>query len=103
MTHKTHPTPLSRTLAPLLFSLCLGFSQVSLAKEKKTAAAQCEHNSAMNACPDSSASGTTVQSPSFKAQQAEEAVDTPVKKKKGKKSEGKKKAKRSKSAEESGA
>ncbi len=95
-----HPTKLPRTLALLLFSLCLGWPQLSVAKDKKQAPVQCENNGSLSACPDSSASGGKPgQSASFKAQ-SDDTIEAPVKKKKSKKSEGKKKTKRSKAAEE---
>jgi hypothetical protein len=93
------PTPLPRTLALLLVSLCIGLPSFSLAKEKKQAALQCEQGGTLGACPDAPAAGNTSQPTSFKAQ-SDDPMQAPEKKKKGRKSEGKKKSKRSKSAEE---
>jgi hypothetical protein len=93
------PTPLPRTLGLLLFSLCLGLPQFAVAKEKKHAALQCEQGGTLGACPDAPTAGNTAQPASFKAQ-TDDTQSAPEKKKKGRKSEGKKKGKRSKSAEE---
>jgi len=94
-----HLTTLPLTLA-LLLSFGLAWPQLSMAKEKKQTQVQCDINGTMTACPDSSSSAAkSNQSASFKAQ-PEDTNEAPVKKKKSKKSDGKKKPKRSKAAEE---
>ena len=92
---------LSHLLGLLLISFSLGSAQTALAKEKKQSpAVQCEQDGTLGPCPDSPpVSAKTGKPVSFKAQ-TDEAVDKPVKKKKGKKAGGKKKTKRSKPAEE---
>jgi hypothetical protein len=94
-----HLTTLPLTLA-LLLSFGLGWPQLSLAKAKKQEPVQCEVNGTMAACPDSSSTTPKSSQPaSFKAQ-SEDSIEAPVKKKKSKKSDGKKKNKRNKAAEE---